>query len=699
MKKRARITALVTTLCLCLSLFVVGVLAATSASLSVTSTLNFTADGVYVMVDASLKQGADVANAAVLSGEGAPTGQTTYKAYSYPRASGQDYPNGEPSTTYFVNESGAQANTWAIGDINYTSTNKVVVYEFTVSNYSPFEVQGTVQGISEALATYVEQGQLTITTYTGTSSSSATATGSPTYSFTIPARTNETTPGTTCYKIAVTLNDFMNSLATGEIEMDVSFTEKQAINLNGITYTGENHATLAPSSSNNFIGGANTGSSATWSGLQASLTETNKAVKYRMEVTNNTEAGIKGVGNFTIANQTTPEPSLVAGGVNTYEFTNYTVTEYAQYIQNIQPNDTQVYELVVELNQSATSATINVSINFNFTDDKTYSIEWEGNTYNYVNMGKYPQRYVGNTMNVKLEALLSSNDASLVETGKIYTTFNDCNLPSSTSAKDATPILVESKEYTYIDGNKYVRMETPDFYSSSYTYMNGETVPAKVQSGDTTKYPAQWYKVEPIQWRVLTENYKSTGLAMLLSESALSANTSFYPTNSSPYGDINNYARSDNAIRNYLTTYFYNQALTSEEQAKVTGRNFTEGELEYNGVDEADITSALSDQKVWLPTRADYINSSYGFSTSTGTDDTRLCSPSDFALANYSYLYTSSTYTTPARQNGGIVQYWTSSAASASFAYYVTDNGYVSYDLVNSETYAARPALLFKLAG
>ena len=228
MKKRSKIIALVTTLCLCLSMFVVGVLAATSASLSVTSTLNFTADGVYVMVDASLKQGADVSTAAVLSGTDKPTGQTTYKAYSYPRmATGTtpDAPNGQPSTTYFVNQSGAQANTWAIGDINYTSTNKVVVYEFTVSNYSPFEVQGTVSGISEALATYVEQGQLTIETYTGTTSADATVTAAPTYTFNIPARTNETTPGTTCYKIAVTLNDFMNNLATGEIEMNVSFIE------------------------------------------------------------------------------------------------------------------------------------------------------------------------------------------------------------------------------------------------------------------------------------------------------------------------------------------------------------------------------------------------------------------------------------------------------------------------------------------
>ena len=238
MGKRARITALVTTLCLCISLFVMGVLAATSATLNVTSTLNFTADGVYVMVDASLKQGSSASNATVLSGEGAPTGQTTYKAYSYPRASGQDYPNGEPSTTYFVNESGAQTSTWAIGDIYYTSSNTVVVYEFLVSNYSNFEVQGTVEGVSDVLDTYVTSGQLSIVTYTGTSSESATATGSPTYTFTIPARTNETTPGVTCYKIAVTLNNFMNELATGQIEMNVSFIPPPEPVYEYFTYSG-----------------------------------------------------------------------------------------------------------------------------------------------------------------------------------------------------------------------------------------------------------------------------------------------------------------------------------------------------------------------------------------------------------------------------------------------------------------------------
>ena len=185
---------------------------------------------------------------------------------------------------------------------------------------------------------------------------------------------------------------------------------------------------------------------------------------------------------------------------------------------------------------------------------------------------------------------------------------------------------------------------------------------------------------------------------MLLSELALSANTSFYPTYDTSYGDINNYARSDNPLRSYITTYFYNEALTSEEQAKVIDRDFAEGELEYNGIDETDVTSALSDQKIWVPTYADYINSSYGFSTSTGSTATRYCSPSDFAIANYAFTYVDSNYKTPARQNGVTTIYWTSSAASASNdASYVLIFGYLHYGTVIGEGDAVRPALLFNL--
>lgn len=224
MKKRVKIIALATSLVLCLSLFAVGVLAATSATFNVTSTLNFKADGVYLMVDASLKQGTSVTDATLSNGENIT--ENTYIGYSYPREANQDYPNGEASTSYFVNESGVQDNDWAIGQIDYSTENTVVVYEFIVSNYSPFTVSAKITTNLQTIIS-ASNGQLSAATYKDSVQDS-----SPTYSFNIPARTNETTPGTITYQIAVTLNTFMSGFTTEQISMDFLFEEFVAPDVN-----------------------------------------------------------------------------------------------------------------------------------------------------------------------------------------------------------------------------------------------------------------------------------------------------------------------------------------------------------------------------------------------------------------------------------------------------------------------------------
>ena len=544
MGKRTRITALITTLCLCLSLFVVGVLAATSAKFNVTSTLNFTADGVYVMVDASLKQGADVGTATVLA-EGAPT-QPTFKAYSYPRmATGTtpDAPNGQPSTTHFVNESGAQANTWAIGDINYTSTNKVVVYEFTVSNYSPFEVQGTVEGISEALASYADQ--LSITTYMGTSSADATATDTPTYSFTIPARTSETTPGVTCYKIAVTLNNFMNNLATGIIEIDISFEEYEP--------------------------------------------------PYRIE-----------------------------------------------------------------------------------------QEEINGQTYTFVYFGKYPQTYVGDSLNTTLENLFDASSSSLVVTGKTYTAYD--------MGVAKTPYI----EYKY-NGEDYVRVPQADLYNNgAKTFNDGTTI----VNGKT-----YWFKVEPIKWRVLTQNYtdaeNTTPISYLLSEYVLSGNISFNP-------DARNtnhtyYSTETNSLRPFLNEVFYADAFTAEEQALIATRTLTDADLDatlygQSNPNDSSVTIASTEHlNVFAPSYYDMINTDYGFNSSSSTNDQqRRASATDFAMANFAYKSTSTSYQDI--HGIGASYYWTSSAGAVSYDVYLVDyHGSMQLYSVTNVYRAARPALLFNL--
>ena len=694
MSKRVRITAIVATLCVCLSLFVVGVLSATTATLNVTSTLRFEADGVYVMVDGKLKQGTAV-DASDL------TTSSTYTGYSYSRIGGsgtdQHAPDGSASSSTFLQADGTTpAGDWAIGEITFTSTNKVVIYEFTVSNYSEFDVTATITtNIAEELADEIANNQLTLDTYKDDIKDT-----SPSFTFDIPARTSVTTPGSTTYKIVVTLTNFMSSILTNEISMNFKFEEKLDVALSGSQYSGATHAVLAPTGSGSFTGGTTiTDSSSTvnWDSLEANLTTTERAVKYRMEVTNNTEAGISGTGAFTIVGQTNPTPTT-AGGVNTYTFADYTVTEYAQYIKNIQPNDTQVYELVIELNESATATTVSVSIAFTFTDSITYSIEWEGYTYNYVNMGHYPQRYVGNTMNAELEAWYTTQTP--VDNYTAYKGYTRSGTSGNYTYTQNDPVTYDA--YNYIDGNTYVRVDTPEFDSTSTTYMNGETVTNQ----------ASWYKVEPIQWRVLTNDYNSTGYAYLLSELALSANTTYYyDYNAANKQSTSGYAgyksstirefliseRQEDEEGNKVSEGFYYEALTSEEQAKVTARELSDSELDPDSLITAD--TSVTDS-VWLPTRGDYINSSYGFSTSTSTDgNARLCSPSDFAIANRARGDSVSTsYTTPARQNGGTTYYWTSASArpSSGTANFVSVNGAVGTASVHA-TYAVRPALLFNL--
>lgn len=473
------------------------------------------------------------------------------------------------------------------------------------------------------------------------------------------------------------------------------------INVNAGIYRGANYGSLRKLdgeeysyTSNNFdvIDGQPAGNaSMTWENVpEISLVPGRRAVKYRVEVENVSKAGISGTATYTVNGATGSPTSSTTGGVTTTTYTNLTITEYGQYIKNIQPNATQVYELVIELNSDASSAEIAVNLSFTFTDDTIYSIDYNSDTYNFVNIGSYPQRYVGDVMNATLEELLlEPNNTNLVETGRVYTTFDGATAPTSTSATDSTPILVESKEYYYADGNTYVRMEAPEFVNASYTYMNGETVTAS---------SAAWFKVEPIQWRILQTNYNSTGAAMLTTELGLASNIPFYPEDSIDYGDVSNYARKDNTLRSYLTTYFYNDALTFTEKTNIVGRDFVEGELESSSGSDS-VISELLDQKIWTPKYADYTSA-----INTGTNS-MLCSPSDFAIANYGFLYISSSYTTVSRQSGGTTTYWTPVANTNIYnpqghgtVTYIVNIGSSQNSVVGNTSSCARPAMLYNLA-
>lgn len=345
---------------------------------------------------------------------------------------------------------------------------------------------------------------------------------------------------------------------------------------------------------------------------------------------------------------------------------------------------------------SAITLSFSISSNLNYSPPLPYKIEEEvinGQTYTFVYFGKYPQTYVGNTMNKELKTWYNS----LTQTEKdnpteTYTAYKGRTTTSPYELNE--PVVYNA--YEYIDGNTYCRVPEADLYNSgAKTFNDGTTI----ENGET-----YWFKVEPIQWRVLTKNYtdtvNTTPVSYLLSEYVLSGNTTFNPSTSNT--NHTHYSAETNALRPFLNEVFYADAFTTKEQALIAQRTLTDADLDatkygQTNPNDSSLTIASTEKlNVFAPSYYDMINTDYGFNSSySNQDQQRRASATDFAMANYAYK-TTSNY--PDIHGLASSYYWTSSAAFAShIAFYVSYYGTVSNYNVSYEDVAARPALLFKL--
>ena len=281
----------------------------------------------------------------------------------------------------------------------------------------------------------------------------------------------------------------------------------------------------------------------------------------------------------------------------------------------------------------------------------------------YATFGSYPQTYVGDSMNETLETWYESNSPVNLKT---YTTRVNGNYGSYTS-------------HMYTDGEIYARGYSYR-YNLSPTYSTGDSVPA---NGTVV-----WFKVEPIRWLVLNYDEYMAGTETeleLMSELVLTGYIHFNPSES----DGNSWESS--YIREWTNGTFYNSAFTERDKTAISTTTV------LNNVTDStsDGTGTTTYDKIYLKS---YNEMSSGlFSTGTGAQDyaRRLCSPTDFALSNYAYMYVSTSFTTANRPNGGTSYYWTRSAGdSASYARYVFYNGNVLNNTTVSKTLnGVRPAL------
>ncbi|MBQ9205246.1 MAG: InlB B-repeat-containing protein [Treponema sp.] len=249
----------------------------------------------------------------------------------------------------------------------------------------------------------------------------------------------------------------------------------------------------------------------------------------------------------------------------------------------------------------------------------------------------------------------------------------------------ATVIMGGFTYYLGDDGNYYAKC-TENAYNSGYTYSDGTEVAQRSASSE------KYFKVEPIKWCVLTNDYD--GKKLLLAENILTANVPYYGSlsdrslNDGTTIYPNNYKYSN--IRAFLNGTanqkgFLQSAFTSSAQSLIatTSVDNSAASTTDSGSNLTQATSYACEDtsdKIFLLSEKEATTASYGFDSysSSGIGNTRIRVTTDYAKANNAY--TSSGY-------GG---YWWLRSPYYGARYnarYVLSSGNTSYGLDVRRTY------------
>ncbi len=259
----------------------------------------------------------------------------------------------------------------------------------------------------------------------------------------------------------------------------------------------------------------------------------------------------------------------------------------------------------------------------------------------YILFGSYPQTDVTSTMS----SVLSYGTLPTSTTLNGWTDYGyyvDGEVQSYMWYKD---VVYDSETYRAV----YFTSYRPRWNSSSSSADNSW----QDQLYSTSN--VYWFKFEPITWRILNEN---SGTALLLCESIIDSqayqnccvyNVFDYATDNS--GNIltdgsgnkiyaNNYAYS--TIRAWLNDNFYNTAFSSAQQ-QIILTTTVDNSVSSTGYSTNSYACENTQDKVFLLSYSEVVNSSYGFNSShTDYDTMRQKKNTDYAKVQGCYTYTSS---------------------------------------------------------
>ncbi len=241
-----------------------------------------------------------------------------------------------------------------------------------------------------------------------------------------------------------------------------------------------------------------------------------------------------------------------------------------------------------------------------------------------------------------------------------YGLYPQTNVNDSTLISNLNTLTTPESNGWYLYEGEYYAKVTAKPYDSNYVFNNGNTIV------DGTTY---WFLCEAITWDILSN---SDDQYYLLSDVLLDAHCYYTSTSSRTINNktvyANNYQYSD--IRAWLNGYDGSSYSVSDYSN--AGFLDTAFALDYSYIQTTTVDNSAAttdsivnkyacentDDKIFLPSYQDYLNSSYGFSKSTYSSSTRECKTTDYARARGAYYGTYSDYL----YNGW---YWTRSPHSS----------------------------------
>ena len=231
--------------------------------------------------------------------------------------------------------------------------------------------------------------------------------------------------------------------------------------------------------------------------------------------------------------------------------------------------------------------------------------------------------------------------------------------------------------YRGSDGERYAKVVANPYFDG-YTFSDGSKV---------TKGAIYYFKVEPIRWRILSEE---SGKALLLADRILEKHYFHYTIESIRMGLFkkayaNNYKHSD--IRAWLNGEFLNTAFGEVAQSLI---ETTEVDNSVYSTGYASNLYACENtfDKVFLLSYREVVNSDYGFSS----DTERRMTVSDYARSTGAYMNTNNSYF-------GCGYWWLRSPyyLTGYRARFVFSYGYANNFLVNYVNIGVVPALNISL--